>query len=261
MKKLVMLPVVVAFIIGLCACAADYESAGINGSEQPLGVSDTPGQENYEEDLLVYTDGEKLTCPSGDTYVFLANEGFAYTFGEGELFAVVAGEDEMDCYNLSRCGLYEVPNDADRNVVRRVRPDNEWFAIYVKEDYDVVEPVLENISRLVYTEEDPCFDTELNSIAYGTDGLTGEDAQLFLNDVQKADSPETAGYYDYVLKDDGSFENCYGCGYLLGFFGEERAYFAQFSVTSYDDKGFSLQLGEHEYALTEDQVKLLGIIE
>ena len=61
-----------------------------------------------------------------------------------------------------------------------------------------------------------------------------------------------AGLYDLVKAPDGRLENCYKMGKVYGCFKDEPNLAVSFSVTSFNDKAYSIRLDNtYEYVLPE----------
>lgn len=197
------------------------------------------------------TAANTVRSPSGTEYAFLANEGFLSYLGELTYEGGIKGEDAS-----KGAGLYALSDDPSDHILIRVSPDSEWYGIYRDSSLPPFDASTENCVRLEYL---PGF--EIDAVhAVCQDGITGKTQVAdFFRDVCSQKNPREAGLYDLVKSPSGMLTNCYVCGVIYGFFAEESYLAIPMYVTSYDDKAYSVSIGNDEYVLPEKWAEALRI--
>lgn len=208
-------------------------------------------------------EGGTVVAPDGTEYRFLANEGILYYVGELEFQGYVEGEaSELDHLGLNTpTGMFAVKGDAEHNILIRVYPDSEWFAVYRKASLPELDFTADNCSRLEFVST--------RQMALGLDaqllngnGITGrEEVRTFLSELRAQKTAEEAGLYDMVRQPDGHLLNCKTPGAVCGFFEEEPFLCVPLYVTSYNDLAWSVRLDGVEYVLPEKWIPILKLDE
>ncbi|MBQ6075543.1 MAG: hypothetical protein IJK86_05235 [Lachnospiraceae bacterium] len=210
--------------------------------------------EDDSNGLFVRSGNGNYISPSGTEYTLLANEPLLYHLGEREFLAGVEGE-EPTLKHLSskiRTGFYALKNDPSHHILVRVAPDSEWLLYYRDVSLPPFDYSRENCSLLVLLKG--YLQTVLDSslMEFSEQGLCDKESIAeFYADILSQKSPEEAGLYDYVRQPDGFWKNCYTNSSICGFFEEEPDLFISMPITSYDDKAYSIMIGEQEYVLPD----------
>jgi len=209
-----------------------------------------------------------IIAPDGTEYVHLANEGFVTTFGSHVLFFKIEGEDpylgHLD--SMTETGLYSCEGDPDLSILMRIIPNNEWRAYYRKASLPKLDLSPDNCVRLELVGYREIFSSDwinpsIEHMSCGAGITEKNDIKAFLADVRSQKSPEEAGLYDLVRKPDGFFENCYMYGKVYGYFKDEPNLAVPFTVWSYDDKAYSIDLGDRAYVLPVKWLPMLTATE
>ena len=195
-----------------------------------------------------------LTNNSGTKYTLLAPEGKLYYLGELDFIGGVQCESKTlnHLYSSFQTGLFKIKNAENDNILIRVSPDSEWFAIYRKSSLPEFDFSLENCIRLELVSG--IGDTKNDSIHKScNDGITDKtEIKSFLTDIKSQKSPKDAGLNDFVLQPDGSFENCYVYAVIYGYFEEEPDLVIRMQVWSYNDLAYSVSIEDKEYVLPDE---------
>ncbi len=204
------------------------------------------------------TEQETLLSSSGNEYAFLANEGILHYFGELEFLGGV--EDEIKKENplgpSYQNGLYAIQGNKTKNILIRRLPDNEWYAIYRKADLPEFDFSVDNCDRLEFISG-PDWPRDEAHVTCG-DGITDKaEIQEFLAEIRTQPTPEEAGLYGLIKKENGSLENCYTCASVYAFFDEEPYLAKIMEVWSYNDLAYSISIGEKDYVLPEKWLEKL----
>jgi len=198
-----------------------------------------------------------IVALDGTEYVHLANWGFVTAFGSHTLLGKLKGERRYLRHlgGKIETGMYSCEGDQDSEILMRILPDSEWYAYYRKAFLPALDLSPDNCVRFEIISEK--WITPGIEHMSCNEGIKGDDVAAFLADVRSQQSPEEAGLYDLVRKPNGRFENCYRLsGY--GYFENEPNLAMQFSVTSYNDKAYSLGFAyEDEYVLPEKWFHML----
>lgn len=241
MKKITF--VLALFFVFLCGCSKSADTAS----------SLTVGS---EYDAFAQKENGNLVSGAGTEYSLLAMEYDLCYLGEEEFFAYVMGEEKFSEHlGLSyKCGLYSLKGDKENNVLIRKFSDNEWYGIYRKVSLPEFDISIDNCSRLEFILNND--DTAAHKKCTG--GMVdAEDITAFIAEIKQQKSAEDAGYFDLVLKPDGSLHNCYLYGSVYAFFDEEPNVAMKFDVTSYNDLAYSVLNGDTECVLSEEWIKML----
>lgn len=206
-----------------------------------------------------FTEAESGTvvAKDGTKYTFVGVEGEVWCFGEWEFIGHVAGEKKefshLDADNKIKTGMYSV--GGDRDVLMRYFPDNEFASVYAKSDLLKTEITLDNCIKFTFLKESPLNNAEAT---LPNKGIT--ECETFLNEIRNGQKAEEAGLYDLVKQPDGMLENCYIYGYVCGVVQEDINIVIPLEVKSFDDKAYSISLGdEGEFVLPKEWIDKLQI--
>lgn len=205
---------------------------------------------SFAEEAAVFTWNKNgnLVSDAGIQYAYLANETQLCYPGETEFYGRIEGEEEYTDHLgvLFRNGIYRIRNAANDHILIRVIPGSEWTAVYRRADLPPFDFSEENYVRLQFVRSGMENET-------GQEGITDKDEiARFFSDVRMQTSPDEAGLYDLVRKPDGLLENCYIMGAVYGFFADEPDLASCFYVTSYNDKAYSVSVGDKSHVLAEE---------
>ncbi len=209
-----------------------------------------PPTDNSTENM-VFTKNENgnLVNSKGVEYEFLAGEIFLKYLGELEFVGSVEGEESFSQHlgYTYQTGMFAIKEAENDNLLIRKMPNNEWSSIYRKASLPKLDYSLENCVRLEFITEiynAPVSHTTCN------DGITDKSKILsFIEDIRTQKSPEEAGLYDLVRQPNGWFENCYVCGAIYAFFGEEPNLVVIMQITSFNDLAYSISIDDNSYVL------------
>ena len=195
-------------------------------------------------------DNGNIVAPDGTEYAHLANEGFVTTFGARSFFGKVKGDMRSPTHIAIgwKTGMYSCEGDPDLTILVRVVPNNEWLAYYRKVSLPALDLSPDNCVRFEFVAWKEIIASKWYSpgVEHMTcsDGIKGKkNIKAFLADVRSQKSPEEAGLYDLVIRPDGRYENCYLYGTVYGYFKGETNLAIPFSVWSFNDKAYSIDLG------------------
>ena len=187
----------------------------------------------------------------GTEYVSVGVEGRVWCFGEQEFVGHIEGEKTSFTHlGLEiKTGMYSV--DGNQDVMVRYFPDNEFASIYVKKDLLRTEVSLDNCTKLGFVKD--IYDAE-TAVA----GNLITECEQFLNEIKGGQRAKEAGLYDLVRQPNGMLKNCYVYGYICGVIQDDVNIVIPMTVTSFDDKAYSVTIDDVEYVL---QQKWLDIFE
>jgi len=212
-------------------------------------------QTNQEQESSEFTvkDGH-LVNALGVEYSFLAVEVDLYHLGEMEFVGSIQGEEKTDkSFGILpyQTGMYSIKNGNDNILIRRA-PNNEWRSYFRKSELPTFDYSADNCIRMEFVHGSG--DCEEDSIHVTCCGGITDKLQIteFLANIRLQKNPHEAGLYDLVTRPDGSYENCYRCGVIYGFFEEEPNIVIRMPVTSYNDLAYSIRIGENEYVLPKE---------
>ncbi|MBR4700965.1 MAG: hypothetical protein IKP19_04640 [Oscillospiraceae bacterium] len=230
------------------SCNVDPEAAfaavNVNGS----GEQET-------NPVFTETENGNYLSPWGEEYALLANEGILDCIGTETFVGKVNGEGEGPAWK-DAYGFYALDEDEARNILIRVS-SSEWYGIYRKVSSPPFDFSVDNCVRLELVKNSWLLKNNTEHLTCG-DGITDPaEIAAFLADVRSQKSPEEAGLYDLVRKENGFLENCYQYGVIYGFFSEEPNLAVPLTVTSYNDMAYSVSIEQKEYVLPEKWVKRL----
>lgn len=206
-----------------------------------------------QEEVFTRNENGNLVNTSNVEYSHLANEGFLDYFGELEFVGSVSGE-EKESQHLAlvyQTGMFSIKGGNDNILIRRA-PDNEWASIYRKASLPEFDFSVDNCIRLEYLEGKENNERDI-AHSYCGDGITDKEViSAFLSEVRAQPTPEEAGLYDLVRKENGMLENCYINSSVYAFFAEEPNLAVMMEITSYNDLAHSICIGDQEYVLPEE---------
>lgn len=244
------------FVVMLAAAIAVMTGCGVKQLDpQRLAGAGGKGLEAYR----LNTDGTIL-APDGVEYVFVCHEGFLELLGKKTRVGIIEGEEDQKGYGFA-LGLYACEQDTDRVMLLRYMQDSEWGMIYRKKTSPALDYSYQNCVRLElvgYQElqsDENMYSAGAEHINCGR-GIAGRGKVADLFSAILSSGPAT-GLFELVEKEDGTLENCYGYGKIYGYFEGENAAVVPFSVTSYDDKAFSVMIDNVEYELPENYLRQL----
>lgn len=200
------------------------------------------------------TENNTIVTTDGTEYTFVGYEGRVWCFGEREFIGHVKGEKKIFIHlsNMIKTGMYSVNGSQD--VLARYFSDNEFAAIYVKSELLKTEVTLDNCIRFDFAKG-PLFNVDETIIS--KTGIT--ECKDFLNEIKNGQKAKDAGLYDLVKQPDGTLKNCYVYGYACGVIQDDVNIVIPLQVMSFNDKAYSITIGDTEYVLTQEWVdKLLN---
>ena len=197
-----------------------------------------------------------IISSSGEEYAFLCNEGALVYLGEISHEGHIHGEKTIlrHMSSLILTGMYSVESATD-DIMVRVYPDSEWYAIYRKASLPEFDMTIDNCIRLEFVDEG--YPRDASHLTCGKGITDPEVISEFLTDIRSQPDPDEAGLYDMITKPNGLLENCYGYGVVYGFFEEEPNLAVRLYVTSYNDLAYSIDFGFEEYVLPEEWLERL----
>ena len=197
------------------------------------------------------TENKSIVSTDGAEYTFVGYAGEVWSFGEWKFIGHVQGEKKSFVHLTSeiKTGMYSI-NDSQDILVRNW-PDNDFPTIYVKSELLKTEVALDNCIRFEFVK-DYFYNTEILS-----DGKGITDCDAFLNEIRNGQKAIDAGLYDLTKQPDGMLKNCYVYGYVCGVLQEDLNLFILLRVMSFDDKAYSIKIGNEEYVLTQKWIDKL----
>ncbi len=142
-----------------------------------------------------------------------------------------------------------------KDVLIRYLPDNEFFQIYIKSGLLKNDATLENCIRLEFVEAKNK-STDILKSHNGLSGLT--ECKKFISKIKGGKTASETGLYYSVKQSDGKLKNCYLYGYVYGFVQENINLAILMAVTSFDDKAYSITVGNEEYVLKQEWLDKLS---
>ena len=200
-----------------------------------------------------------IVASDGTEYEHLAMEGLLEAFGSRTFLGKVKGEKPYNSHLMVSAdrpsGLFSLEGYPNQDVLLRVYPDSEWYAFFRKTSLPALDRSIDNCVRFELIPG-KYFEPGIEHMTCG-EGVKGEEEiKAFLAEVRSQKSPEEAKLYDLVRKPDGLYENCHIYpGY--GHFADEPFLAIPFHVTSYNDKAYSISLGDAAYVLPEKWYRAL----
>jgi hypothetical protein len=214
-------------------------------------------------DLYRLLGNGNIIAPDGTEYIFFASEGFFITFGERKLLGKIAGE-RTKLYHLGgswETGMYSC-DDANLDILYRIEPDSEWGSYYRKASLPVIDLRIENCVRLEFIRQRKFFENNISperSHIFCNDGIkTIDEINLFIKELKNQKSPQEAGLYDMITKENGMLENCYLLGYIYGYFDNVTNMAINFTVWSFNDLAYSVDTNFGRYVLSLEWLERLG---
>jgi hypothetical protein len=214
-------------------------------------------------DLYRLLNNGNIIAPDGTEYVFFASEGFITTFGEKKLLGKIAGE-KVKLYHLDgsrETGMYSC-DDTNFDILCRIKPDSEWRIYYRKVSLPIIDLRIKNCVRLEFISQRILFKNNISperSHIFCNDGIINTDEiNLFINELKNQKSPQEAGLYDMIRKENGVLENCYLLGCIYGYFDNETNLAITFDVWSFNDLAYSVDTDFGKYVLTLEWLEKLG---
>ena len=263
MKRIVL----IVFCFVLLFLSACHSETVIQIPEQPTvsltresTVEDSPEIETVETvsgTAFQITDENHIVTPDGTEYVFLANEGFVCTFGERTLLGRIEGENVSFTHLGAEfeTGMFACEGDPDRRILVRSVPDSEWLAYYRKASLPPLDPSPDNCVRMEFVLYGQI---GIEHLTCGEGIVGAENVKAFLADIRSQQTVREANLYDLCRTPDGYLENCRQIGCVYGFFQSEPNLAVPLPVTSYNDKAYSISLGNSgEYVLPESWLAAL----
>ena len=224
------------------------------------------GMYYYKNTFKILRNGNILS-PDGIEYSFFANEGWIVVFGEVNFFGRVFLEyPKLHHLGGSRdTGMYtyEISNN---DILFRVQPGNEWRTYYRKSTLPVLELDAKNCIRYEFVDYRDTHKYDYNYISpdilhlSNNEGINdSEEIEHFLIELINAKSPEEAGLYEMIRKENGLLENCYLIGYVYGYFQEDKNVAIAFRVWSFNDLAYSIDTNFGKYVITKELLEKLGL--
>ncbi len=201
------------------------------------------------------TESGHIVARDGTRYTLVGHENDVWVLGDMEFEGHVDGEKESFTHlnETVKTGMYSV--SGEKSVLVRYSPDSEWGSVYAKEGTLKAEAALGNCIRFELVKGSLGDVKSLDS-KIGID--TQSECQSFIDEITGGQSAEDAGLYELVRQSDGRLENCYLYGYVYGFLKDGVNIVMPMAVTSYDDKAYSIAIGEGEYVLPEKWISELS---
>ena len=214
-------------------------------------------------DLYRLLDNGNIIAPDGTEYILFAPESFIITFGEQRFLGKIAGERER-LYHLGgswETGMYSC-DDTNLDILYRVKPDSEWGEYYRKASLPMIDLRIENCVRFEFIKQRIFFGNNISpdrSHILCNDGIINiDEINLFIYELKNQESPQEAGLYDMVRKENGMLENCYSLGYIYGYFDNETNLAINFIVWSFNDLAYSVDTNFGSYVLPVEWLEKLG---
>ena len=204
-------------------------------------------------DTFTRTDDNHIIAPDGIEYIFLANEGFVYTFGSTNFLGKIKGERSSFVHLTSRIetGLFSCENDPDKRILVRNVPNSEWKSYYRKATLPKIDLSPDNCVRFELIKGSG-YSVDIKHMTCNEGIINPDDLKAFLTDIRSQKTAGEAGLYDLVKMPNGMLENCYELGIIYGYLKDEPNLAIPFHVISYNDKAFSIRIVEtKEYVLPE----------
>ena len=231
-------------IIGILLCVFSYNSCTANK-------------------YFVELDSENIRAPNGIEYTFLANEGFIETFGECNFVGKFRWENAKLQHMGSsiNTGMYSC--DDDLNILYRIRPDSEWRTYYRRKSLPKIELISEKCNRFefIHYKNIQYFRNNISPEKrhmFCNEGIKNiEEINLFLNDIKNGKSPQEAGLYRMITKENGMLENCYLIGNIYGYFENESNLAISYGVQSFNDLAYSIETDFGSYVLSVEWLEKL----
>ncbi len=214
---------------------------------------------SQSEEVFTKNENGNFVSTSGVEYSHLANEGFLYYFGELEFIGSVKGE-EKESQHLGfsyQTGMFVINGANNDNILIRYAPNNEWASIYRKTSLPEFDYSIDNCIRLEYLEGKENRNRDIKHSRCG-DGITDKTViSTFLSEIRAQRTPEEAGLYDLVRKENGMLENCYINSSVYAFFEGEPNLAVEMQITSYNDLAYSIVIEQKEYVLPKEWLQRL----
>jgi len=197
------------------------------------------------------TDDGHIRASDGTEYVFLANEGFVYTFGSEHFLGKIEGEKSSFIHftSILKTGLYSCEKDPDKRTLVRIVPDCEWRAYYRKASLPMIDISPDNCIRFELIEGSG-YDVDISHMTCNVGIISKNKITDFLSDIRSQKTAREARLYDLVKMPNGMLDNCYELGIVYGYFEGEPNLAIPLHVTSFNDKAYSIYIGK-EYVLPE----------
>lgn len=252
-KRLLSAVLIFSIFLTLSACTqADNTTAQSKASSEQT-------QSESEEYAFTKGEGMNVVSLSGEEYEFLTFGYNLYYIGGLKSEGSVKGEKQLpeEWSYYYKAGLYSINIDQTCDVLIRIFPDNEWFGVYRRSGLPPFDFSADNCVRFEYVAHDGEIDIDTKHKTCGK-GITDKaEIAEFLADVRSQKDPDEAGLYDLVRRPDELLLNCYGCGYICGYFEEEPNLVLRMGVTSYNGKAYSVYFEGKEYVLPNEWIEKL----
>ena len=158
---------------------------------------------------------------------------------------------------VTKLTIHTLKDDESKNVLIRIIPENEWFAIYRKTSLPPVDFSVDNCSRLELIAGSRFKDYDTKHKTCG-EGITDpEQIAAFLETVRAQKSADEAGLYEMITGPEGYFINCYSYATVYGYFAEEPNVAVVLDITSFNDQAYSITIDDTEYVLPEEWLEIL----
>ncbi len=236
MKKISCMIISIILIFSFVSC----EKSGNTDFESETSASET-----------VFTSAEDRSVISNDgtKYNFVGTEeGAVRVLGKTEFVGHIEGEKTSFSHlgGEIKTGMYSV--NGDRDVLIRYVPDNEWYAVYVRDGLLNTEVSLEKCVRFVYVDgllmsADP-------EILNTKKGITDTDG--FLDEIRSSQSARDAGLFEAHTKADGLYDNITVCGYICGVLQDGLNVVIPLEVLSFNGEAYSICIDDEYHVLSEE---------
>ena len=256
MKRIICLLCILS--VFFCACQTDTKK-DIDESTEPMQQETEPTQPERTVSFAKNDQGN-LVSDEGIEYTLVGMEWQDLKYlSEKVFYSPIEGED-AETWHLGldfQVGMYALKDDESKNVLIRVIPENEWYAIYRKTSLPPIDFSVDNCSRLelIMGSRYTNFDTKHKTCG---EGITDPDQIAdFLETVRSQKSADEAGLYEMITRPDGWYENCYSYATVYGYFAEEPDIAVMMDITSFNDKAYSITIDDKEYVLPEEWLEIL----
>ncbi len=258
MKRIVCL--LTALVVLLCGCTQMPTNDNTTDTTKVAVQTTLPEtQNNKPEHTFIKNENGNIVSDTGVEYVHLANGTELYHFGTLEFQGHVAGEIEEFTHLVMeiKTGMYSIVGSETDDILIRYFPNNEWFSIYRKASLPTFDYSLDGCDGFKYFSYSDYRTEEIKATSF--DLSSPNEISDFLTTVRSQNNPKDAGLYELVTQPNGLFENCYTCGYVIGYFNEESNVYVPLPITSYNDLAYSIALIDEEYVLPEEYVQFFGL--
>ena len=251
-----------ALVIFFCGCTQKPKNDNITDTTKEDIQTTSPKTDNDNTPTHTFTENENgnIVSDTGVEYIHLANETDLYFFGTLEFQGHIDDEiKEFTHLDMEiKTGMYSIAGSETDDILIRYFPNNEWFSIYRKSSLPTFDISLNGCDRFEYIDYHEYRNNENSTSSFVISSQN--EITDFLTTIRSQSNPKDAGLYEMIRKPNGLLENCYVCGYVIGYFDEEPGVYIRLDVNSFNDLAYSIELNNGEkHVLPEKYVQLFGI--